>query len=81
MQVWLVGEGLKQREQMKARKGTTFIPYFQFPPKKVRKDCYYHTTPAMVAPKSLENLHSCEVISTGSFSTLKVPGFSSFAIY
>ncbi|XP_022725691.1 protein ECERIFERUM 1-like isoform X1 [Durio zibethinus] len=58
--IWVVGEGFTEREQLKAKKGTLFIPFSQFPPKKVRKDCYYHTTPAMVAPKSLENLHSCE---------------------
>ncbi|KAL6977024.1 aldehyde oxygenase (deformylating), partial [Sarracenia purpurea var. burkii] len=30
------------------------------PPKKVRNDCFYLHTPAMVAPMSLKNLHSCE---------------------
>ncbi|XVF68280.1 hypothetical protein PTKIN_Ptkin10aG0192300 [Pterospermum kingtungense] len=59
-EIWLVGEGFTEGEQLKAKKGTIFIPFSQFPPKKVRKDCYYHTTPAMLAPKSLENLHSCE---------------------
>ena len=63
LQVWLVGDGLTEKEQSKAAKGTLFIPFSIFPPKKVRKDCYYHTTPAMEAPKSLENLHSCEVSS------------------
>ncbi|OMO68236.1 Fatty acid hydroxylase [Corchorus capsularis] len=59
--IWLVGEGWSQIEELKARKGTLFLPFSQFPPKKnVRKDCYYHTTPAMVVPKSLDNLHSCE---------------------
>ncbi|PPD97193.1 hypothetical protein GOBAR_DD05792 [Gossypium barbadense] len=58
--VWLVGDGLTDKEQFKAPKGTIFIPFSIFPPKKVRKDCYYHTTPAMVAPASVENLHSCE---------------------
>ncbi|XVF45938.1 hypothetical protein PTKIN_Ptkin02bG0248000 [Pterospermum kingtungense] len=58
--IWLVGEGFTEREQMNATKGTLFIPFSQFPPKKFREDCYYQTTPAMVAPKSLENLHSCE---------------------
>ncbi|MED6179452.1 hypothetical protein PIB30_001216 [Stylosanthes scabra] len=58
--VWLVGEGLTEEEQMKAEKGTLFIPYSQFPAKKYRKDCSYHCTPAMLAPNSLENLHSCE---------------------
>ncbi|KAK1583650.1 hypothetical protein Q3G72_025832 [Acer saccharum] len=57
---WLVGEGLTKAEQMKARKGTLFIPFSQFPPKKLRKDCFYHFTPAMTAPPSLENVDSCE---------------------
>ncbi|KAG5538794.1 hypothetical protein RHGRI_019368 [Rhododendron griersonianum] len=58
--VWLVGDGLSEEEQQKAPKGTLFIPYSQFPPKKARNDCLYHHTPAMVAPSSLENLNSCE---------------------
>ncbi|KAE9603419.1 hypothetical protein Lal_00008242 [Lupinus albus] len=57
---WLVGEDLSKEEQMKAPKGTLFIPYSQFPPKKYRKDCSFHCTPAMLTPTSLENLHSCE---------------------
>nr|GFB57342.1 protein eceriferum 1-like isoform X1 [Tanacetum cinerariifolium] len=44
---WLVGDGLSKEEQMKASKGTLIIPYSQFPPKKVRKDCFYYTTPSM----------------------------------
>ncbi|KAE9459935.1 hypothetical protein C3L33_08162, partial [Rhododendron williamsianum] len=59
-QVWLVGDGLSEEEQQKAPKGTSFIPYSQFPPKKVRNDCLYHHTPAMLAPSSLGNLNSCE---------------------
>ncbi|XP_038682098.1 very-long-chain aldehyde decarbonylase CER1-like [Tripterygium wilfordii] len=58
--IWLVGDGLSKAEQLKAPKGTVFIPYSQFPPKKVRKDCFYHSTPAMIVPKSLENMDSCE---------------------
>ncbi|CAN1310290.1 Very-long-chain aldehyde decarbonylase CER1 [Linum perenne] len=58
--VWLVGEGLGEEEQKEAERGTLFIPFSQFPVKKIRKDCYYHTTPALVAPKSLENVDSCE---------------------
>ncbi|KAK6283189.1 hypothetical protein POUND7_017014 [Theobroma cacao] len=58
--IWLVGEGLTDKEQLRATKGTVFIPFTQFPPKKLLKDCYYHTTPALVAPKSLDNIHSCE---------------------
>jgi hypothetical protein len=56
-----VGDGLDEEEQLKAQKGTQFIPFSQFPPKKLRKDCSYHSTPAMVTPRHLENLHSCEV--------------------
>ena len=56
-----MGEGLTEAEQMKARKGTLFIPFSQFPPKKLRKDCFYQFTPAMAAPLSLENVDSCEV--------------------
>uniref|UniRef100_A0A803NJC7 Protein ECERIFERUM 1-like n=2 Tax=Cannabis sativa TaxID=3483 RepID=A0A803NJC7_CANSA len=59
-QVWLVGDGLSEEEQLKASKGTVFIPFSQFQPKKLRKDCFYHYTPAMLTPKSLENVHSCE---------------------
>ncbi|KAB1204067.1 Protein ECERIFERUM 1 [Morella rubra] len=58
--IWLVGDGLYEEEQQKAQKGTLFIPFSHFPPKQLRKDCSYHSTPAMVIPKSLENLHSCE---------------------
>ncbi|KAL7120852.1 hypothetical protein ACP275_02G147500 [Erythranthe tilingii] len=57
---WLVGDGLSENEQMKASKGTIFIPYSQFPPKKIRKDCSYNNTPAMLVPKHLENVDSCE---------------------
>lgn len=64
MQIWLVGDGLTNEEQMKAPKGTTFIPFSQLPPRIVRKDCFYHCTPAMKAPRSIENVHSCEVHST-----------------
>ncbi|OAY62538.1 very-long-chain aldehyde decarbonylase CER1 [Manihot esculenta] len=58
--VWLVGDDLGCEEQMKAAKGTVFIPFSQFPPKKWRKDCVYYSTPAMIVPKAFENLHSCE---------------------
>ncbi|KAK9273499.1 hypothetical protein L1049_018309 [Liquidambar formosana] len=60
--IWLVGDGLSEEEQLKASKGTLFIPISQLPPKKMRKDCFYHNTPAMMTPLSLENVHSCEVI-------------------
>ncbi|URD80655.1 WAX2 C-terminal domain [Musa troglodytarum] len=59
-QVWLVGDGLEDVEQRTAPKGTLFIPYSSFPPKKVRKDCTYCTTPAMKIPDTVENMHSCE---------------------
>ncbi|XP_022146960.1 protein ECERIFERUM 1-like [Momordica charantia] len=58
--IWLVGDGVRDEEQLKAPKGTIFIPFSQFPPKIVRKDCFYHYTPAMKAPPSIENVHSCE---------------------
>ncbi|KAF8013894.1 hypothetical protein BT93_I1682 [Corymbia citriodora subsp. variegata] len=58
-EIWLVGDGLT-KEQKKAPKGTMFIPFSQFPPKQIRKDCLYHSTPAMIAPRSFHNLHSCE---------------------
>ncbi|KAK4476471.1 hypothetical protein RD792_015625 [Penstemon davidsonii] len=57
---WLVGDGLSEDEQKKASKGTIFIPYSQFPPKRTRKDCVYNSTPAMLVPKHLENVDSCE---------------------
>ncbi|XP_039016400.1 very-long-chain aldehyde decarbonylase CER1-like isoform X2 [Hibiscus syriacus] len=58
--IWLVGDELEEEEQRKAAKGTLFIPFSQFPPKKLRKDCFYHTTPAMQTPVALENVDSCE---------------------
>ncbi|XP_022974972.1 protein ECERIFERUM 1-like [Cucurbita maxima] len=58
--IWLVGDDVTNEEQLKAPKGTTFIPFSQLPPKVIRKDCYYHCTPAMKAPPSIQNLHSCE---------------------
>ncbi|GJZ07168.1 sterol desaturase-like protein, partial [Tanacetum coccineum] len=57
--IWLVGDGLS-KEQMKASKGTLIIPYSRFPLKGVREDCFYYTTPSMLAPKHLENVDSCE---------------------
>ncbi|KAG6750230.1 hypothetical protein POTOM_047324 [Populus tomentosa] len=60
IKTWLVGDGLKGEDQKKATEGTLFIPFSQFPPKKLRKDCFYHSTPAMAAPASLENVDSCE---------------------
>ncbi|XP_056161781.1 very-long-chain aldehyde decarbonylase CER1-like isoform X2 [Syzygium oleosum] len=58
--VWIVGDDITEEDQLKASKGTLFIPFSQFPPKKLRSDCFYHHTPAMVTPPSLENVHSCE---------------------
>ncbi|KAG5538797.1 hypothetical protein RHGRI_019370 [Rhododendron griersonianum] len=60
IQTWLVGDGFNEGEQLKASKGTLFIPFSQFPPKRMRSDCLYYDTPAMVTPKSLENVDSCE---------------------
>ncbi|KAL1188654.1 Protein CER1-like 1 [Cardamine amara subsp. amara] len=45
---------------MKAKEGTIFIPFSQFPPNKLREDCFYHSTPAMLVPKSTQNIDSCE---------------------
>ncbi|ONI22185.1 hypothetical protein PRUPE_2G112600 [Prunus persica] len=58
--IWLVGDGLSEEEQLRAPKGTLFVPFSQFPQKKLRKDCFYHYTPAMKTPPSLENVHACE---------------------
>ncbi|XP_047965877.1 very-long-chain aldehyde decarbonylase CER1-like isoform X2 [Salvia hispanica] len=58
--VWIVGDGLSKDEQLKAPKGTLFIPFSHFPPKKARGDAFYCHTPSMIAPPSLHNLHSCE---------------------
>ena len=68
LQTWLVGDGWSEEEQLKASKGTLFIPFSQFPPKKMSKDCFYHSTPAMIAPKSFTNIHSCEVSNELTFS-------------
>lgn len=58
--VWLMGEGTTREEQEMATKGTLFIPFSQFPLKQLRRDCIYHTPPALIIPKSLVNIHSCE---------------------
>ncbi|XP_047976263.1 very-long-chain aldehyde decarbonylase CER1-like isoform X1 [Salvia hispanica] len=58
--IWLVGDGLSEDEQLSAPKGTLFFPISHFPPKKMRRDCFYNSTPAMLAPKHLENVDSCE---------------------
>ncbi|KAL8495773.1 hypothetical protein ACS0TY_019762 [Phlomoides rotata] len=60
LQIWIVGDGVLEDEQLKAPKGIFFIPFTQFPPKKARNDVVYCHTPSMVAPPSLHNLHSCE---------------------
>ncbi|KAM7277355.1 hypothetical protein ACFE04_019221 [Oxalis oulophora] len=59
-QIWIVGEGLNNDDQRKASKGTIFIPFTQLPLKKLRNDCFYHTTPAMSIPRDFTNLDSCE---------------------
>ncbi|MEI4850504.1 hypothetical protein Q8G46_27980, partial [Klebsiella pneumoniae] len=53
-------EGLSDEEQSRADKGTIIIPFSTLPPIKVRDDCLYHHTPAMVIPASVENVDSCE---------------------
>ncbi|KAG5042956.1 hypothetical protein AAZX31_03G089300 [Glycine max] len=58
--IWLLGDQCNEVDQRKAPKGSLFIPISQFPPKKLRKDCFYHSTPAMIAPPSLVNVDSCE---------------------
>ncbi|GJM87324.1 hypothetical protein PR202_ga03265 [Eleusine coracana subsp. coracana] len=59
--VWLVGDGLTDEEQRRAREGVHFVPYSQFPPNNaIRQDCVYHSTPALLVPDSFENLHACE---------------------
>ncbi|KAI4353096.1 hypothetical protein L6164_002070 [Bauhinia variegata] len=58
--IWLVGEEWDEVEQMKAPKGSLFIPISHFPPKKMREDCFFHCTPAMLVPSSFMNVHSCE---------------------
>ncbi|KAL2319371.1 hypothetical protein Fmac_028340 [Flemingia macrophylla] len=58
--IWLVGDGLTKEEQQKTLKTTLFILYTQFSPKKYRKDYSYQCTSAMLAPCTIENVHSCE---------------------
>uniref|UniRef100_A0A7N0SWZ0 Very-long-chain aldehyde decarbonylase CER1-like C-terminal domain-containing protein n=1 Tax=Kalanchoe fedtschenkoi TaxID=63787 RepID=A0A7N0SWZ0_KALFE len=60
LQTWLVGDELSEAEHLKAPKGAHLIPVSQIPPKKLRPDCIYHSTPAMIAPPSLQNVDSCE---------------------
>uniref|UniRef100_A0A7N0TDU3 Uncharacterized protein n=1 Tax=Kalanchoe fedtschenkoi TaxID=63787 RepID=A0A7N0TDU3_KALFE len=60
VQIWLVGGGLSEAEHLKAPKNAVFVPFSQIPPKELRPDCFYHSTPAMIAPPSLENIDSCE---------------------
>ncbi|XP_058729734.1 very-long-chain aldehyde decarbonylase CER1-like isoform X2 [Vicia villosa] len=58
--IWLVGDEWNEDEQLQASEGSFFIPFSHFPPKQMRKDCFYHYTPAMITPTALVNLHSCE---------------------
>ncbi|KFK36660.1 hypothetical protein AALP_AA4G153400 [Arabis alpina] len=58
--IWLVGDGLSKDDQKMAKKGTRFLPFSQFPPTEIQKDCFYHTTPAMIIPDSAQNIDSCE---------------------
>ncbi|KAI3919341.1 hypothetical protein MKW92_015624 [Papaver armeniacum] len=64
-QVWLVGDGFSDEDQMNAPAGSLFVPFSQIPPwignlKNMRKDCVYFNTPAMTVPPTIENIHSCE---------------------
>ncbi|GJT95935.1 sterol desaturase-like protein [Tanacetum coccineum] len=58
---WLVGDGLSKEEQLKALKGTLILPYSPFPPMKMRKECFYYMTAAMLALKCVQNVDSCEL--------------------
>ncbi|CAA7045297.1 unnamed protein product [Microthlaspi erraticum] len=58
--VWLVGDEIRKEEQMKAKEGTLFIPFSHLPLHELREDCLYHSTPAMLVPKSAQNIDSCE---------------------
>ncbi|GLJ15735.1 hypothetical protein SUGI_0258930 [Cryptomeria japonica] len=58
--IWIVGRQVSWKDQMQAPKGAHFVPFSPFPIKEGRKDCTYHTTPAMRMPPNLENVHSCE---------------------
>nr|CAB3448306.1 unnamed protein product [Digitaria exilis] len=60
--VWLVGDKLTEQEQRRAEAGVHFVPYSQLPPEEAIRggDCVYHSTPAVVVPDSLENLHACD---------------------
>ncbi|PNX76786.1 protein WAX2, partial [Trifolium pratense] len=60
IQIWLVGDEWDEYEQMQASKGSLFIPFSHFPPKKMRECCFYHYTPAMITPTTFVNSHSCE---------------------
>ncbi|KAE8711465.1 Detected protein of confused Function [Hibiscus syriacus] len=53
------GDGLTDKEQSKAPKGTIFIP-FRSPTEESPKDCYYHTTPPWWLLHLLKNMNSCE---------------------
>uniref|UniRef100_A0A7N0VJR3 Uncharacterized protein n=1 Tax=Kalanchoe fedtschenkoi TaxID=63787 RepID=A0A7N0VJR3_KALFE len=75
LQTWLVGDELSEAEHRKAPKGAHLIPVSQIPPKKLRPDCIYHSTPAMIAPPSLQNVDSCENwLPRGVLSASRVAG-------
>ncbi|KAK6918125.1 putative domain Wax2, C-terminal [Dillenia turbinata] len=75
IEIWLVGDGFSDEEQLKAPRGTIFIPFAQLPPKELRTDCSYYYTPAMITPVSLENLDSCENgLPRGVMSAWRVAG-------
>ncbi|KAH6836349.1 Fatty acid hydroxylase superfamily [Perilla frutescens var. hirtella] len=60
--VWIIGDGVSEDEQLKAEKGTLFIPFSHFPPKRARHHAFYSHTPSMIAPPSLLNLHSLHAL-------------------
>ncbi|KAL5720368.1 aldehyde oxygenase (deformylating) [Ranunculus cassubicifolius] len=59
-EVWLVGDGLSDKEQKKAPKNAVFIPFSQFPPNRFHKNRLYYSTPAFIVPNALKNMDSCE---------------------
>ncbi|KAH7525270.1 hypothetical protein FEM48_Zijuj06G0207200 [Ziziphus jujuba var. spinosa] len=65
IQVWLVGEGWAEGEQMKARKETLFIPFSHFPPNKLRAKIAF-ITPLLPGPLDSPRISTLvrDIIST-----------------
>jgi len=61
-QIW-IGDVIDDKQQWRAPSGTIFIPTSQFPLEKKRKDCTYLSSPAMKIPETMQNVHTCEVIT------------------